>query len=497
MCAARQLILVSHVSGQERINHEGRILGPTPTVTNSLLFNTAAADAVISTLQIQPTDSPWNEDISARPLLANSAAMMAMIYNDLASNRRTLRVFTEMNYVLVPSNQSLMPITFVDYPGESDPGPYPIPSNMPIETWPVGTAGETLYQWQIDINNTGGDRHAIIVQPSSGNVWEMWQAILVGANWQASNGAKFNFTTNGLRPDGWTSGDAAGLSMFPALIRYDECERGTIEHAMRLVVRRSRKAYIYPAQHYASTTNNVDLPAMDQRMRLKSGFSVPGTWTKQEKAVCAAFKKYGAIVADNGGFFSVSAVPEDRFPTGCFDHLTSISVTNFEVVSTTGLTGGPRSPGKPTVNAGADMTVDYASLVTLNGGYAVTGGVPVVQWQKYAGPGSVVFTNAALTNTGVSFGMPGIYTLMLGVKDGLHAPQYDTVTVNVQNKLTVGITQAGTNLALSWQGAYPPFVLERNSNLLLKTWTVMQSNNATTFTAPRNADAAYFRVRGQ
>ncbi|MBA4388369.1 MAG: hypothetical protein C0404_10335 [Verrucomicrobia bacterium] len=497
LVAGGLLLLASNVPGQDRINHEGRILGTTPAVTNAILFNTAAADAVISTLQIQPADSPWNEDISGRPLLANSAAMMTMIYNDLASNRRTLRVFTEMNYVLVPSNQPLVPIEFVDYPDESDPPPYPIPSNMPIETWPVGTSGETLYEWQVDTNNVGGDRHAIIVQPSSGDVWEMWQTRLVGTNWQSSNGAKFNIYTNGLRPDGWTSGDAAGLSMFPALIRYDECERGVIEHAMRLIVKRSRKAYIYPAQHYASTNTNVDLPAMGQRMRLKAGFSVPGSWTKQEKAVCAAFKKYGAIVADNGGFFSISAVPDDRFPAGCFDNLATISVTNFEVIATTGLTGGPRSPGKPVVNAGTDMTVDYASLVTLNGRYTVTGGVPVVEWRKYSGPGSVVFTNAALTNTAVSFGSPGTYTLMLGVKDGLHSPQYDAVTVNVQNNFAVDIGLSGASLALNWQGAYPPFVVERNSNLLSTIWTVVQSNNSTTFTASLDSAAGYFRVRGK
>ena len=490
------LIFVAQVCGQERINHEGRILGITPTVTNSILFNTAEADAVISTLQIQPTDSPWNEDVSMRPLLTNSAAMITMIFNDLASSRRTLRVFSEMNYVLVPDNQPQVPIEFVDYPDESDPGPYPIPSNLPIETWPVGTSGETLYEWQMDINNVGGDRHAIILQPSTGNEWETWQTRLIGANWQASNGAKFNINTNGLRPDGWTSADAAGLPMFPALIRFDECERGAIEHALRLIVKRTRKAYIYPAQHFASTNINADLPAMGQRLRLKADFNVPENWTRQEKAVCSAFKKYGALVADNGGFFSVSAAPDDRFPSGCFDNLATISVTNFEVISSTGLTEGPRSPGKPVVYAGSDMTVDYASSLKLNGSCTAAGDSPVIQWQKYSGPGSVVFTNAALTNTAVSFGAPGAYTLMLSVKDGVHAPQYDAVTVNVRNNFTLSIGLSGTNFVLNWQGAYPPFVVEYTSNLFLNAWTVVQSNDLTTFQAQRNALAGYFRVRG-
>lgn len=489
---------VSAATAQERINHEGRILGPLPVVTNATLFNTAEGDAIVSALQIFPTDNPWNEDISARPLLANSTAMVTQVYNDLLSSRKTLYVFSEMNYVFVPSNQPLVNINFVDYPDESDPPPYPIPTNMPVESWPVGMQyDETLYEWQEDVNGIGGDRHAIIVQPSSGNIWETWQTLRLGTNWQASNGAKFNINSNGLRPDGWTSGDAAGLSMFPALIRYDECERGTIEHALRLIVKRTRKEYIYPAQHYASTNTNVNLPAMGQRFRLKAGFNVPSGWTKQEKAVCAAFKKYGAIVADNGGFFSVSAVPDDRFPSGCFDNLKTISVTNFEVISSTGLTGGPRSPGKPTVSAGADITVDYTVSTNLAGWYTVTGGVPVVQWQKYSGPGSVTFTNSAQTNTAVSFGALGTYTLTLAVKDGVHAPQYDAVVVNVRNNLSIGIQQTATNFVLNWQGAYPPFVVERCTNLLTRQWTVAQSNSSTTFSAPFDSLGAYFRVRGK
>ncbi|HTD88605.1 MAG TPA: hypothetical protein VK850_18685, partial [Candidatus Binatia bacterium] len=222
LCAV--LVGVASLSAAERINHEGRILGPAPVVTNAILFNTPAADAVVSALQILPRDNAWNEDISRRPLLPNCDAMIARITNDLASSRRTVRIFKEMNFVLVPDNQALRPITFVDYPDESDPSPYPIPPNMPIETWPSETGSLTLYDWQHDINAAGGDRHAMIVQPGTGGVWEMWQAIMTVANgqtnWQSANGAKFNLNSNALRPLGWTSADAAGLSMFAGLIRY-------------------------------------------------------------------------------------------------------------------------------------------------------------------------------------------------------------------------------------------------------------------------------------
>src|SRR5450631_3198294 len=179
----------------ERINQEGRILGPAPVVTTPTLFNTPAADAIVSAMQVMPRDSAWNEDISQRPLLSNSSAMISQIISDLAASRRTLRPFYEMNYVLVPDDQPRITIPFFNYPDESDldggtfpNGLYPIPSNMPIETWPQGTGGLTLQQWQMDVNNTGGDRHGINVAPGVGSIWETWQMKLTSNGWQASNG---------------------------------------------------------------------------------------------------------------------------------------------------------------------------------------------------------------------------------------------------------------------------------------------------------------------
>src|SRR3989442_3958505 len=134
--------LPARLQSAERINHAGRILGPTPVVTNPVLFNTPEADAVISALQIFPRDNAWNEDISRRPLLTNSDAMMAQIFSELFAvntNSPKLRAFQEMNFVLIPNNQPLVPIQFLLYADESDPSPYPIPSNLPIEGWPSQT----------------------------------------------------------------------------------------------------------------------------------------------------------------------------------------------------------------------------------------------------------------------------------------------------------------------------------------------------------------------
>src|ERR1700736_555579 len=358
------IVTVAATASAERINKEGRILGPAPVVTVSTLFNTAQADAIVSAMQIFPVTSAWNEDISRRSVLANSAAIIAQIKADLSSSRQTLRAFYEMNYVLVPDSQARVTIPFLDYPDESDldggtfpDGRYPIPSNMPIETWPKDQPGVTLQQWQMDTNNNGGDRHGIMVAPGVGSIWETWQMKLAQSGWQASHGAKFNLNSNTLRPAGWTSGDAAGLSMFVATVRYDECERGMVEHALRLVVKQTRREYIYPANHYASSiaASSTNYPAMGQRLRLKTGFAIPSNWTIEEKAVLLALKKYGAIVGDNGNFFSVSVCPDNRFSASAFSHLSTIDISNFEVIQTTGPAEGPRSPGAPNVDAGPDQ----------------------------------------------------------------------------------------------------------------------------------------------
>jgi len=189
--------LVFWDASAERINHEGRILGPAPVVTNAVLFNTPQADAIVSAMQILPVTNPWNEDVSRRPAMTNSDAMIARIISDLDADKRTLRAFHEMNFVLVPDAQPFVPISFVEYPDDSDPSPYPIPPNMPIETWPRETGSMTLAQWQQ--TDDGSDRHSIVVQPGAGFLWETWRALRVGSDWQAANGAKFNLKTNGLR----------------------------------------------------------------------------------------------------------------------------------------------------------------------------------------------------------------------------------------------------------------------------------------------------------
>ena len=492
-------------AANERINQEGRILGPLPAVTNAILFNTTNADAVVSAMQIFPVTNPWNECISNRPVLVNSDAMMMNIFTNVGSSHRYLELFQEMNYVLVPDSQALVSNKFVTYAGDSDLnggvypyGLYPTPTNQPIEGWPTQTGGQTLLQWQ---TNSGGDRHSIVVQPGKGLIYETWEARRVGTNWQAANGAMFNLNTNGLREDGLTSGDAAGFPMFPALVRYDECESGMVEHACRLVVVVSRQEHIYPATHDAGSVSasQTNSPAMGQRLRLKVNFAIPASWTKEERALALGLKKYGAMVSDNSSsFFSISITPDDRWGSA-FNHINNgaLSITNFEVIQSTGTNEGPRSPGAPIANAGPDQSVPFGQAAQLRGAVAFSNSTPLIQWKTNSGPGTVTFGNAALTNTTATFGAPGVYTLELSAADGVHAVAYDAVVFTVTNAISVSIMRTGTNVSLNWTGGTAPFVVQATGALPAGSWSDVVTTNAQNASVPITNATAFFRVKGQ
>ena len=415
-----------------------------------------------------------------------------------------------MNYVLVPDSQPRVPVYFFNYPDESDldggvypEGSYPIPTNQPIEEWPLGLTldgtPQTLQQWQT--NDDGSDRHSITVAPGGGFIWETWEMLLTPTNWIASNGAKFDLSTNGLRPDGWTSGDAAGFPMFPALVRFDECERGMVEHAMRITVKRSLYgSYIYPATHFAAPSGNTstNLPAMGQRLRLKAAFVIPSNWTLEEKAVALGLKKYGALVADNGSILGISVAPDDRWPNSgdCFNDLLGIVITNFEVIQTTGPNEGPRSPGAPSANAGPDQTVPVGVPITLQGVVSFSNTPPVIQWTEYSGPGAVTFGNASLTNTTATFSAPGIYTVELSANDGVHAVAYDAVDITVTNAINVSIALAGTNVNVSWTGGVAPFVVQQTT-ALPAAWNNIVTTSVNSTNIPITNTTGFFRVMGQ
>jgi hypothetical protein len=387
-------------------------------------------------------------------------------------------------------------VELFNYADESDPSPYPIPANLPVETWPRETGGLTLSEWQRDINNTGGDRHSIIVMPGAGFLWETWLTRLTSAGWEASNGAKFDLKANTLRPFGWTSADAAGLPMFPALVRYDECQRGMVEHAMRLVVRRTRLGPIYPATHHASVGSLTDpnIPAMGQRLRLKANFVIPESWTIYEKAVLRGLKKYGAIVADNGNFFSISVTPDDRYPVSAFSRLSSISISNFEVVVTTSANEGPRSPSPPQANAGPDMTAQPNVPIALSGSMV---NATSSEWRMYSGPGQVTFSDPARTNTSATFSTAGEYILLLKAADEIHTPHYDAVRVTVGTAVpSFGAIRIGRDegiVTLSWDEAGPLYTVTESARLQ-GTWTNISNTRGTSFRVTPTNQHRFFRV---
>jgi hypothetical protein len=194
---------------------------------------------------------------------------------------------------------------------------------------------------------------------------------------------------------------------------------------------------------------------MGQRVRLKSSFVIPDSWTIEEKAVLGALKKYGALVADNGGFFSVSVCPDDRFAANAFDHLSTIAISNFEVIQTTGPAEGPRSPGAPTVDAGPDQFLEMPATISLSGAVNDPSGKATLLWKVYSGPAGVALANANQASATVTINTPGTYTFVISADDAVHAVAYDAVVVrvtghdalaNISTRVQVGTS---TNVAIA------------------------------------------------
>ena len=301
-----------------------------PAITAPVSFDTPDADRILTTLQVFPPDNPWNEKIADRPVDPMSEAIVRSIGRDLP-----LGFNLDMNYVIVPPSQKRVPVRVLLYPQESDPGPFPIPDSAPIENWPlthnedVGALpkrGMTLAQFQ---REGSGDRHLIVVDPQNGRLHEFWQARRTDQGWQASQASTFDLTSNRLRPERWTSADAAGLPIFPAVVRYDEVARGLVRHAMRVTARRTRRAYVYPARHFASRDADSSLPRMGERLRLRRDFDVT-SFPPHARAILRGLQEYGMLVADNGAPWLLSIAPDRRIQG--LDSLARVKGSDFEVV---------------------------------------------------------------------------------------------------------------------------------------------------------------------
>jgi hypothetical protein len=283
-----------------------------------------------------PSDSFWHADVSGLPVHSQSTAWVTSV-----GSTATLKADfgagmwnggpIGIPFTTVPGTQPRVPVSFT-YASESDPGPYPIPPDAPIEGGPSST----------------GDRHVLIVDRDVCRLWELYAAYPQngGTSWTAGSGATWDLNSNAMRPLGWTSGDAAGLPILPGLVRYDEVASGTIDHAIRFTAPRTANAYVWPASHKAPTGGASD-PPMGAWFRLRAGFDISG-FSAANQVILRALKKYGMVLADNGSSWFMSGAPDPGWNDNDLQSLRTVAGSNFEAV-------------------------DVSSLVTANTSYGVQG----------------------------------------------------------------------------------------------------------------------------
>ena len=282
-----------------------------------------------------PASNAWNTDISGAAVDPNSDALIASIgltrglHPDFGSGLYEGAPIG-IPYVVVSSAQPKVAVTFTDYGDESDPGPYPIPADAPIE-------GQ-----QANGSAFGGDRHVLVIDRDANRLYETGNSYpQAGGTWRASGGAVFHTDSNTVRPGGrpgWTSADAAGLPIFPGLARYDEASTGVIRHALRFTASTTRRAYVPPATHWASSNTSANVPPTGMRVRLKASYVIPSTFSTESKAILQSMKTYGMLLADNGSNWYVSGAPDPRWNNDkLVSELGSVKGSNFEVVRMDGL----------------------------------------------------------------------------------------------------------------------------------------------------------------
>ncbi len=267
------------------------------------------------------TEAAWNQNISKAPRAADSAKVIAYIdshggdaiHPDFGSPRAY-----GFPYAVVGAGAEQLPIHYTAYGSESSPGPFPVPPSAPVEG---GAHAE-------------GDRHVLVVDRSTCKLYELYDAFYQGKpkpHWNAGAGVEWDLGSAALRPDGWTSADAAGLPIFPGLVRYEEAAAGSVDHAIRVTMDSTRNAWIHPASHCAGDTGSGAAPPMGMRLRLKAGYGLGGM-KGAARAIAVAMKEYGLIVADNGSNWYISGTSDRRWNDAELEPLKQIPGSAFEVV---------------------------------------------------------------------------------------------------------------------------------------------------------------------
>ena len=295
-------------------------VGPYPDLGSCPVFPDPPAGLPANAASL-PNEAAWNQDISKAPVAANSAATIAYIDahggNLLHPDFGSPSVYG-FPYAVVGTGQRKLPIHYTAYGDESDPGPFPVPANAPVE------GGKS----------SDGDRHVLTVDRSSCTLYELYRAFPMhsgDAHWNADSGTRWDLRSTDLRPDSWTSADAAGLPIFPGLVRYDEVAAGHLEHAIRVTFDSTRSARVHPASHCAGDSSEPNAPAMGTRLRLKAGYGLGG-FSGGARAIAEALKHYGMIVADNGSNWYFSGSSDRRWDDENLNQLKRIPGSAFQVV---------------------------------------------------------------------------------------------------------------------------------------------------------------------
>jgi hypothetical protein len=329
-----------------------------------------------------PTDNLWNLNIASAAVDANSAA----IINFIGTTRAVHADFGSgefdgsrigIPYIVVGAQQAPVAINFTAYGDESDPGPMPVPSNAQVEGFP---------------NPGTGDRHVLVLDNSTCWLYELYSAVPQGdGSWNADSAALWDLLADGQRPLTWTSADAAGLSVFAGLARYDEVAAGEIKHALRYTLQNSRAAFVPPASHWAANSSNANAAPMGMRMRLKASFDI-SKYSAANQVILKALQQYGMIMADNGSNMYISGAPDDRWDNDDLHNLGQLTASDFEVVAMNTIYTQANLPS----GAAPVISSFTASAATVSSGAPVT-----LQW-NVTGPSYFVVTPQVGAIRGIS-----------------------------------------------------------------------------------------------
>jgi hypothetical protein len=339
-----------------------RLLAMVASLTLAVSAPVAGAPSLAASgCPLFPADNVWHAEVSRLPVHPRSGAYLAAmgtgagLHADFGSGTWEGGPIG-IPYTVVPAGQARVPVRF-GYAGESDPGPYPIPPDAPVEGGP----------------DAGGDRHVLVVQAGTCRLYELFDAHREGGGWRAGSGAVWDLRSNRLRPDGWTSADAAGLPILAGLVRYEEVARGRVDHAIRVTVDRSQASYLWPARHHAGRAG-ASLPPMGLRLRLRAGVDIAG-FPYQARVILQAMRTHGLVVADNGSSGFIGGVPDERWDNDALHRLRRVTLADFEAVDTTPLrissaSAAARGAARPTPGA----VVPAAGVAGRPGADAGSGG---------------------------------------------------------------------------------------------------------------------------